>query len=60
MIRLRADHSKRIRRAPLVTFSFDGEQTAGHAGESLLAALMRAGHLRLRNAPNSAGPRGGF
>lgn len=60
MIRLVPNQASQIRRADPVTFTFDGAVVQGHAGESLVAALMRAGHLTLRNAPNDAAPRGAF
>lgn len=60
MIRLVPDHSDQIRRAPTVTFTFDGQQIAGHAGETVLAALIRAGKPHLRDAPEDGAARGGF
>jgi predicted molibdopterin-dependent oxidoreductase YjgC len=60
MIRKKPDRSIAILRTPLVTFRFDGRDVQGHAGESVLAALMRAGVMHLRDAPNDGAPRGGF
>lgn len=60
MIRLVANQAALIKRAPKVGFTFDGEAVQGHAGETLAAALMRAGHLTLRRAPNDGAPRGAF
>lgn len=59
-MRLIASQIDRIERSPLVTFTFDGVPVQGHIGETLVAALLRAGHLRLRNAPQDAAPRGAF
>ncbi|MGC1506737.1 MAG: (2Fe-2S)-binding protein [Sulfitobacter sp.] len=60
MMRLVVDQSVRIKRSEKVSFSFDGSDVQGWQGESLVAALMRAGHLRLRDAPNDHAPRGAF
>jgi D-hydroxyproline dehydrogenase subunit gamma len=60
MIRLVANQSSLIERAEVVPFTFDGMPVEGHRGESLVAALLRAGHLLLRNAPQDAAPRGAF
>lgn len=60
MIRLVPNQARQIKRSEKVTFTFDGTPVIGHAGESLVAALMRAGYLALRNAPNDAAPRGAF
>jgi predicted molibdopterin-dependent oxidoreductase YjgC len=60
MIRLVADQSARIKRADKVVFTFDGNAVQGRQGESLVAALMRGGHLRLRDAPNDGAARGAF
>lgn len=60
MIRLVPDHSGLIKRAPLVKFHFDGRVVAGHAGETVLAALLRAGIKHLRDAPADGAPRGAF
>lgn len=60
MIRLVPDQSAQIRRAPKVSFTFDGAPVSGHAGESLAAALIRSGHLHLRDAPEDGAARGAF
>lgn len=60
MIRLVPNHADRIRRTAEVTFHFDGTTLPGCEGETLIAALMRAGVLHLRNAPHDGAPRGGF
>lgn len=60
MIRLIPSSVKKIERAPAVTFTFDGVTVTGHAGESLVAALMRAGYFTLRRAPHDDAPRGAF
>jgi aerobic-type carbon monoxide dehydrogenase small subunit (CoxS/CutS family) len=60
MIRLVPDQSTRIRRAPEVGFTFDGQPVQGRVGESVASALMRAGRLYLRDAPEGGGPRGAF
>ena len=60
MIRLVPNHAALIKRSKQVSFTFDGTPVTGHAGESLAAALLRAGHLKLRDAPNDAAPRGAF
>lgn len=59
-MRLTPDQSGLIRRTAEVAFTFDGAPVTGHAGESLALALMRAGHLHLRDAPEDAAPRGAF
>ncbi|WP_439524517.1 (2Fe-2S)-binding protein [Marivita sp.] len=59
-MRLTPDQSGLIRRAAMVSFTFDGAPVAGHAGESLTVALLRAGHLHLRDAPEDTAPRGAF
>ncbi|TCN22122.1 2Fe-2S iron-sulfur cluster protein [Sinorhizobium americanum] len=59
-MRLTPDHSSRIRRKPMVDITFDGVPISGHDGESLAVALMRAGHLHLRDAPEDGGARGVF
>jgi len=59
-MRLIPDHSSLIRRSARVGFTFDGAQVSGHDGESLAVALMRAGHLHLRDAPADGGARGAF
>lgn len=60
MIRLVPNHAHRIKRSEKVTFTFDGRTVEGHAGEMLVAALMRANMLTLRNAPHDNAPRGAF
>lgn len=60
MIRLVPNQAAQVRRAPLVSFQFDGTTVSGHEGESLVAALMRSGHLTLRQAPRDGAPRGAF
>ena len=60
MIRLVPNHAAKIKRSEVVTFTFDGSPVQGHLGEPLVTALIRAGHLTLRNAPNDAAPRGAF
>ncbi len=60
MIRLVPNQARQIKRSEKVTFTFDGTPVTGHAGENLVVALMRAGYLVLRNAPNDAAPRGVF
>ena len=60
MIRLVANQAAQIQRSERVTFTFDGMPVEGHSGESLVSALLRAGHLSLRLAPNDNAPRGAF
>ena len=60
MIRLVPNQARQIKRSEKVIFTFNGAPVTGHAGESLVAALMRAGYLSLRDAPNDAAPRGAF
>jgi predicted molibdopterin-dependent oxidoreductase YjgC len=43
-----------------VTFVVDGMAVAAHRGETLAAALMAAGLLRLRHSPRDFAPRGAF
>lgn len=59
-MRLTPDHSRQIRRAAMVAFTFDGMPVSGHAGESLAVALMRSGQLHLRDAPADGAARGTF
>jgi len=59
-MRLTPDQSGLIRRTAKVEFTFDGTSVAGHAGESLAVALLRAGHLHLRDAPEDGAARGAF
>ena len=49
-----------IERSEEISFEFDGKCYPGHAGESIAAALLRAGVTNLRDAPNSNTPRGMF
>ncbi|GAA6179550.1 (2Fe-2S)-binding protein [Shimia sp. NS0008-38b] len=60
MIRLVPNYTAQIKRSETVTFTFDGTPVQGHRGETLVSALMRAGHLNLREAPNDSAPRGAF
>jgi len=60
MIRLVPNQTHQIKRSQQVTFWFNAHSVHGHEGEPLVAALMRAGHLNLRPAPNDASPRGAF
>jgi predicted molibdopterin-dependent oxidoreductase YjgC len=60
MIRLVPDQSALITRTDPVIFTFDGHPVAAHSGETVLAALTRAGIHHLRDAPNDDAPRGGF
>ena len=60
MIRLVSDQSAQITRNKKVEFTFNGAPIWGHAGESIAAALIRAGRLHLRNAPKGSDPRGAF
>ena len=60
MIQLVPDQSAQIMRSEKVEFTFNGAPIWGHAGESIAVALIRSGHLHLRDAPEDAGPRGAF
>lgn len=60
MIRLTPNHAAQIERSETVTFTFDGMPVEGHVGETLVSALMRAGRLDLRAAPNDGAARGAF
>jgi predicted molibdopterin-dependent oxidoreductase YjgC len=60
MIRLVPDQSGQIRRSEDVSFTFDGQPVAAHAGETVLSALTRAGIVHLRDAPEDGAPRGAF
>lgn len=60
MIRLVPDQAGQVQRSALVTFTFDGMPVQGHLGETLVAALTRAGHLGLRHAPSDGALRGAF
>lgn len=59
-MRLVADQSGRIVRRETVTFTFAGETMTGHRGETVAAALWRAGRLTLRAGPEDGAPRGAF
>lgn len=59
-MRLVPDQSALIRRTAEIRFTFDGRLVTGHAGESVAAALWRAGMLALRQAPDGGGARGMF
>ena len=48
-----------ITRGPLIRFRFGGRELAGHAGESLAAALLAAG-IRLIGHGVAGDPRGAF
>ncbi|MDG1859669.1 MAG: (2Fe-2S)-binding protein [Emcibacteraceae bacterium] len=41
-----------IERTPEITFYFEGEKFSGFEGESISAALLRAGILNLRTSPS--------
>lgn len=60
MIRLIRDRSTDIERTRLLTFYFDGQPVQAHEGETVAVALLRAGHLTMRTAPNDQTPRGLF
>lgn len=60
MIRLVPDISAQIERTEEVSFTFDGVAIRAYAGESIACALMRAGVLKLRKAPEDSAPRGAF
>jgi predicted molibdopterin-dependent oxidoreductase YjgC len=60
MIRLVPNHAAQIQRSKTVTFNFDGTPVEGYVGETIVSALMRAGHLTFRRAPNDSAPRGAF
>lgn len=49
-----------IDRGDALRFSFDGHAVTGFAGESVAAALLAAGILRLRESPRGGAPRGAF
>ncbi|MCP5382825.1 MAG: (2Fe-2S)-binding protein [Kordiimonadaceae bacterium] len=49
-----------ILRSKEISFIFDGANVTAHEGETVAAALLRAGITHLRNAPNSGTPRGMF
>lgn len=60
MIRLVPDHSGQIRRAARVSFTLDGVPVSAPEGEALAVALLRSGHLHLRDAPEDGAARGAF
>ncbi|MCR9138932.1 MAG: (2Fe-2S)-binding protein [Alphaproteobacteria bacterium] len=60
MIRLIRDRSTDIKRTRLLTFHFDGQPVQAHEGETVAVALLRAGQLTTRTAPNDQAPRGLF
>ncbi len=49
-----------IERTKEISFQFDGVMINGYEGESIAAALLRAGITAIRNAPNTKTPRGMF
>jgi D-hydroxyproline dehydrogenase subunit gamma len=49
-----------VRRVAPVRFTFAGREVAGHPGESVGVALMRAGVTVLRHGPGDGGARGMF
>lgn len=51
--------SLHIERTKLISFKFDGMGVAAHDGETIAAALFRAGITHIRNAPSGT-PRGMF
>ena len=55
---------KRIRgaveRASVVTMQVDGREVSAYAGESVAAALLAAGVIRLGRSPRTNAPRGAF
>lgn len=60
MIRLVPDHSQKVGRATEVTITFDGTPVTARYGETVVVALLRAGHLHLRDAPGDGAARGAF
>lgn len=60
MMRLVPDHTAQIEHAPPIEFTFDGAVIVAHAGETVLAALLRSGIRHLRSAPGDGAPRGAF
>jgi len=54
----KSDDIQGIDRAGLVRFSFDGRLVEGFAGESIAAALLRAGIVATRHTTRHADPRG--
>ena len=49
-----------FQRGAPVTFEVDGTSVRAHDGETLAAALMAAGILRLRHSPRDGAPRGAY
>ncbi len=49
-----------IERTREISFQFDGVTVSGYEGETIAAALLRAGIINIRNAPNGADARGIF
>lgn len=49
-----------IERTREISFQLDGVTVSGYEGETIAAALLRAGITNIRNAPNSDGARGMF
>ncbi len=49
-----------FQRGDPVSFDVEGMRVSGHRGETLAAALMAAGILRLRHSPREGGGRGAF
>jgi predicted molibdopterin-dependent oxidoreductase YjgC len=60
MIRLVPNHADQIQRAAKVRFTFDGVPVTAHAGETVAVALLRAGQVHLRDAPEDGAARGAF
>ncbi|MCB1461193.1 MAG: (2Fe-2S)-binding protein [Nitratireductor sp.] len=60
MTPLLQNHRSPVQRAPMVSFTFEGEALSAHAGETVLSALIRAVHLYLRDAPEDGAARGAF
>lgn len=48
-----------IERSRAIKFTFDDQLIAAHDGETIAAALMRAGQVNIRTSPNGEG-RGAF
>ncbi len=55
-----ADDPVGIVRGPAFTFRFDGAEVRAHPGETIAAALLAAGHRRLRTTRVGGRPRGLF
>lgn len=47
-------------RAEGITFTLDGRPVSARRGETVAAALMADGRLRLRDSPRAGTPRGAF